>query len=75
MQVVQSMRRWPVDSSTVSSIGYEPRSMTLELEYRNGNVYRYFEVPAAIYHELLAASSIGAFVNTRIEPSFEFARV
>lgn len=49
--------------------------MTLELEYRNGSVYRYFEVPAEVYRELLAASSIGAFVNTRIKPGFEVARV
>lgn len=69
------MRRSLVDSSSISSIGYDAATMTLELEYRNGKVYRYFEVPAATYRELLAASSIGGYVNTRIKPSFEFARV
>jgi hypothetical protein len=69
------MRRTPVDSSSVASIGYDAATMTLELEYRNGNVYRYFEVPAGTYRALLTASSIGAFVNTRIKPSFEVARM
>jgi hypothetical protein len=69
------MRRIAVDSSSIASIGYDAGTRTLELEYRNGKVYRYFEVPAGTYRELLAASSIGAFVNTRIKPSFECARI
>jgi hypothetical protein len=50
-------------------------SRTLEVEFVNGSVYQYFDVPQPTYAGLLAASSIGNFVNTQIKPYYEFAEV
>lgn len=69
------MRRRAVVSSSVKSVGYDLRSRTLELEYVSGDVYRYFDVPQPTYAGLLAATSIGAYVNREIKPYFEFAEV
>ncbi|WBQ07771.1 KTSC domain-containing protein [Kribbella sp. CA-293567] len=69
------MRRRPVNSSSVRSVGYHLASRTLELEYVNGSVYQYYEVPQPTYAGLLAAPSIGNFVNTRIKPYFDVAEV
>lgn len=69
------MRRRVVTSASVKSVGYDMVSGTLELEYVNGNVYRYYEVPQPTYAGLLAAPSIGNYVNTQIKPYFEFAEV
>ena len=67
------MRRRPVNSSSVRSVGWSDG--TLELEYVSGDVYQYYEVPQPTYAALLAAPSIGAYINKHIKPYFEFREV
>jgi hypothetical protein len=69
------MRRRTVTSASVKSVGYDVASGTLELEFVNGSVYQYYEVPQPTYAGLMAASSIGNYVNTEIKPYFDFAEV
>ena len=69
------MERTPVDSSAVSSIGYDESRQTLELEYVDGDLYQHFDVPKALYRALLDAPSIGQFVNTEIKGTFRFEKV
>ena len=65
------MRRTPVESSSVASVGYDAVSAELEIEFRNGRTYRYQNVPVAAYRLLLQAPSIGEYVNRVIKPRFE----
>ena len=65
------MKRLPVDSSAVCSIGYDPKLLLLEIEYTNGSVYDYYGVSPEVYQEFCEADSMGAFVNFRIKPNFE----
>jgi hypothetical protein len=53
------MKRTPVDSSAIAAIGYEPREEVLEIEFTSGAVYRYLDVPYAVYSELIEAESHG----------------
>lgn len=69
------MKRRVVESASVRSVGYSTSSRTLEVEFVNGSVYQYFDVPQPTYAGLLAAPSIGNFVNTQIKPYYEFAEV
>jgi hypothetical protein len=69
------MRRRPVESTSVRSIGYSTSTQTLEIEFVSGCIYQYFEVPQPTYAGLMAAPSIGNFVNTKIKPYYEFAEV
>jgi hypothetical protein len=69
------VRRRPVESASVRSVGYSTSTQTLEIEFVNGSVYQYFEVPQPTYAGLMAAPSIGNFVNTKIKPYYEFAEV
>jgi hypothetical protein len=64
------MRRRPVDSSSVRTIGWHDG--TLEVEFVNGDVYQYFDVPELTYAGLVRADSVGRFINTRIKPHHEF---
>jgi KTSC domain len=68
------MQRQPVESEAVSSVGYDARRRTLAVEFREGRVYDYLEVPEETYRELMEAESIGNFVSTRIKPNFRFRR-
>ena len=53
------MLRDPVSSSNIASIGYDPGSETLEIEFTNGSIYQYFNVPAGLHEQLMAAPSKG----------------
>ncbi|HLQ51230.1 MAG TPA: KTSC domain-containing protein [Terriglobales bacterium] len=65
------MKRLPVDSSAIRSVGYDAKSRILEIEFTNGSVYDYYDVPHQIYQEFCEADSMGAFVNFRIKPNFQ----
>jgi len=55
-----------VDSSNISSIGYEPQKQILEVKFRDGSVYQYFEVPAYLHEGLMNASSHGKYLHRYI---------
>lgn len=55
-----SIVRTPVTSSLIASLGHDGES-TLEIEFRNGAIYRYANVPPALCVAFLAAPSKGAF--------------
>jgi hypothetical protein len=64
------MVRSAVRSSSVLSVGYDGEQQVLEVEFGNGGIYRYLDVPAEVYRELLKCDSIGGFVNRKIKPFF-----
>lgn len=58
------MRRKPVESSVIASMGYDPERCELEIEYRaTGDVYKYFDVTLEEYETFLAAESKGKYLN------------
>ncbi len=67
------MRRRLVNSSSVRSVGWSDG--TLELEYVNGSIYQYDDVPQTTFAGLLAAPSIGAYVNTHIKPYYDYREI
>jgi hypothetical protein len=68
----RAMEREPVNSASVASVGYDESSETLEIEFGNSAVYRYFGVPEQVYLELLTSSSLGRFGNYKIKPYFPY---
>jgi hypothetical protein len=67
------LRRAHIDSTSLSSVGYDPSHRVLEVEFRSGRVYRYFGVPPRRYEELLQADSAGRFLNAAIKGVYPFA--
>jgi hypothetical protein len=67
--------RTPVDSSSLASVGYDEATRILEIEFRNGSVYRYEQVPPQDYRVLMAAESKGAEFNRKIRPHYPHRRV
>jgi KTSC domain len=70
-----TMIRVQVQSSNIRAVGHDPQTLTLEIEFQNGNVYQYFDVPRAIHEELMKAPSHGEFVNRHIKGSYRYAKV
>lgn len=69
------MDRESVASTNVRSIGYDPTSGTLEVEFQNSFVYQYYNVPAQVYDALMASPSKGQFLNSQIKNMYAFSRV
>ncbi len=61
------MNRTPVSSSNLASVGYNSQTATLEIEFLNGSVYQYFNVPESIYSGLMSAASHGSYFAAHIK--------
>lgn len=69
------MHREPVSSSNIESVGYDSDTGTLEIEFKNGSVYQYFDVPQALYDGLVSAESVGGYLAAQIKGVYRFSRV
>jgi len=69
------MQRIPVLSTNIQSIGYDSQLTTLEVEFKSGDVYRYFNVPELLHQKLMKASSKGRFLNDYIKYSYRYQKV
>lgn len=69
------MNRNPVSSTNITSIGYDPQSMTMEIEFASGTVYQYFDVPDTVHAEFMSSDSKGQFFGNQIKGGYRFARV
>lgn len=69
------MNRETVRSSNLRSIGYDPATLRLEVEFQSGSVYEYSGVPLAVAAGLRAAASKGAYFHTHIRDSYSSRQV
>lgn len=69
------MQRKPVESSTVSTIGYDSRTRVLEVEFSGGRVYRYSGVSPQKNRALMSSDSIGSYINRRIVDEHAVRRI
>ncbi len=68
------MNRQPVHSKNLESVGYDPKALRLEIEFKNGSVYQYEGVPGEMHSALMQAPSQGSFFNRNIKDRFPFQR-
>ncbi|QNS41792.1 KTSC domain-containing protein [Chryseobacterium manosquense] len=69
------MNRQAVTSSNIASIGYDADSQTLEIEFLNGGVYQYFDVPQHIYDGIMSADSHGQYLAQNIKGAYRYSKV
>lgn len=69
------MNRQAVTSSNIASIGYDANSQTLEIEFLNGGVYQYFDVPQHIYEGIMSADSHGQYLAKSIKGVYRYSKV
>ena len=69
------MEREQVSSSNVKSIGYNINTSILEVEFKNGRVYQYFNVPINVYNAFINASSIGKYLNSNIVGVYKYTEL
>jgi hypothetical protein len=59
--------RQPVSSSSLASVGYDGTKNTLEIEFKHGSIYQYYDVPAEVHAGLINASSLGQYFHANIK--------
>lgn len=69
------MERKAVRSTNVASVGYDPGSKVLEIEFKSGGVYQYSGVPEKRYQSLMKASAIGSYFIREIKPWYACEKV
>jgi KTSC domain len=60
----------PRKSTMLVSAAYCPDRTILDLEFCDGTLYRFFDVPAACFERLMASDSKGAYFNRNIRNRF-----
>ncbi|HZR79145.1 MAG TPA: KTSC domain-containing protein [Chthoniobacterales bacterium] len=68
--VISHIPRNRVPSSAIASLGYSKRRHILELEFINGAIYRYLDVPPFVYRELMSADSKARYYDLNIKGKY-----
>jgi KTSC domain-containing protein len=69
------MRRKPVSSSVIASVGYAAKKRVLEVEFVSGRIYQYLDVERDTHDAFLKAPSLGTYFNEYIKDEYAFVRI
>jgi hypothetical protein len=69
------MERQSVESSMLREVGYDPETLTLEVEFTSGQVYEYHDVPPEVHADLLRAESLGQYFRANILDAYPYRRL
>jgi hypothetical protein len=64
------MDRQFVDSSMITSIGYDAMAGILEIEFKSGVVWQYLGFPEYMWYEFSSAESKGKYFHANINKQF-----
>src|SRR6188474_2825594 len=64
--ITSRIPRQSVQSSAIAKVGYSKRRHILEIEFVNGAVYRYFDIPLSVHRDLMSAESKARFYDSNI---------
>jgi hypothetical protein len=73
--IVSHIPRERVQSSGLASVGYSKRRHILEIEFNNGAVYRYVDVPPSMYRGLASAESKTRYYVHNIRRNYRYVCV
>ncbi|PYJ07464.1 MAG: hypothetical protein DMF06_15645 [Verrucomicrobia bacterium] len=73
--IISHIKRDAVQSTAIASIGYSRRLRALEIEFRNGAIYRYLTVDPATYRELMLAPSKTRYYDEHIRRKYRSLHV
>lgn len=69
------IKRTPVASSNIASVGYDAEKQILEIEFQHGAIYQYLDVPKEVYDRLMNAPSIGSYFMHNFKNKFKSQKI
>ena len=73
--IVSRIKRVPVESTALAAVGYSKRLRALEIEFRNGAIYRYLEVAPSVYRALMNSPSKARFYHENVRGKYRSLHV
>jgi hypothetical protein len=73
--ITSRIKREAVQSTAIASVGYSRRLRALEIEFRNGAIYRYLHVPPKVHRDLMIAPSKARFYDEQIRRKYRSLHV
>ena len=64
-----------IQSLGIAEVGYSKRQHLLEIEFANGAIYRYVDVPPSVYRDLISAESKARYYDSNIRRNYRSVRV
>ena len=61
----------PVNSASISHIGYDSSTQKMKITFKPNRTYDYCNVPQNVFDAFLKASSIGTFYNEEIKDNYD----
>lgn len=69
------MERQIVESKNIRSVGYDADQFTLEVEFHDGGIYQYYNVPRYIFTEMTDGRSVGSYFALYVKGKFDYKKV
>jgi KTSC domain-containing protein len=69
------MDRTPVKSAHIVSVGYDPGTRDLHIEFHNGDVYEYKGVAEYHHSQLLNAASAGKHFHRNVKTNYKGTKI
>jgi len=70
-----NMERKYIESRMIRSIGYDPNTSTLEIEFNSGAVWQYFNFPESIWYDFKNSESKGKYFHKEIKNQYPESQV
>ncbi len=64
-----------VKSSNIKTIGYNQEHKLVRVEFNNGGIYDYKEVPQEIFEEFKKSESVGSYFSKNIRNNYKCLKV
>ncbi len=64
-----------VNSSRLETVGYDERLKLLQIQFVDGSMYEYYDVPKNIYIGLATASSTGEYFHEYVKGVYRFSKI
>jgi hypothetical protein len=64
-----------IDSASILRLSYDEAETLLEVEFHNGGIYQYLDVPIYIWEEFKQAGSKGQYLNSSIKGMYRFIKI
>src|ERR1043166_1499591 len=74
-KIVSHIRREPIPSTALTAAGYSKRLHIMEIEFCNGAIYRYLDVPASVYQAFMSAESKAQYYDWNIKGHYRSLRL
>lgn len=69
------MKMQTVTSSKLASVGYEPNTLILRIEFIKDGIYEYYGIPEFHHTGLMEAESPGRYFKKFIKDKFRYVRL